>query len=147
MAPLLFPVFPLVSGFRMAGDGEIYIDVQYVRRVGDSEYYHRDYYNPDERTFLDVLNALGAVFRREPQGEDDDACIERYSLKEISWTWFRRRFAEVQEANGRKIVCGFKDAKSAFLLGVLSACHIRVALLHTTDNRHFWRLIKILGNI
>lgn len=142
----LIPVYPLVPCLRIMED-DVYIDVQYVRRVGDSEYYHRDYYNPDERTFLEVLNALGAVFRQEPQGEDDDACIERYSLKEISWTWFRRRFTEVQKANGRTIVCGFKDAKSAFLLGVLTSCSPRVALFQTTDDRHFWRMIKILEKV
>ena len=139
----LIPVYPLVPCLRIMED-DVYIDVQYVRRVGDCEYYHREYYNPDEQTFLDVLNALRAVFRQEPKGEGDVEHIERYALKEISWTWFRRRFAEVQKANGRKIVCGCTDAKSAFLLGVLSACHNRVALLHTTDDRHFWRMIKIL---
>lgn len=137
----LIPVYPLVSCLRITED-DVLIKAEYVKREDDAGYYHEDYYNIDEKAFLEVLETLGVVFKQMPFNRG--AYLEHFYADDISWTWFRRRFAEVQKANGRTIVCGFKDAKSAFLLGVLSACHIRVSLLQTTDNRHFWRMIKIL---
>ena len=140
----LISIDPLVTGLRITED-DVFINVKYVKREDDSGYYHEDYYNIDEKTFLEVLNTLGVVFKQMPFNRG--AYLEHFYADDISWTWFRRRFAEVQKANDRKTVCGFTDAKSAFLLGVLSAGHIRVSLLQTTDDRHFWRMIKIMEKI
>lgn len=137
----LIPIFPLVTGLRITED-DVSIRAEYVKREDDPGYYHEDYYNLDEKTFLEVLKTLGVDFKQMPRNKG--AYLEHFYADDISWSWFRRRFAEVQEANGRKIVCGFKDAKSAFLLGVLTSCSTRVALFQTTDDRHFWRMIKIL---
>lgn len=137
----LIPIFSLVTGLRITKD-DVSIRAEYVRKEDDYGYYHEDYYNLDEKTFLEVLKTLGVDFKQTPRNKGAE--LEHFYADEISWIWFRRRFVEVQKANGRKTVCGFPDAKSAFLFGVLTSCSTRVVLFQTTDNRHFWRLIKIL---
>lgn len=141
---MLIPIFPLVTGLRITED-DVLIRAEYVKLEDDPGYYHEDYYNIDEKTFLEVLRTLGVYFYQMPLNRG--AYLEHFYADDISWSWFKQAFDKALTSQKGVTLCGFPNAKSAFLFGVLSAAHNRIALFQTTDDRHFWRMLEMLNGV
>jgi len=120
------------------GESDVFINVEY-----DDDYKG---YNEDEFLFYEILKKVGVKF--DEAGRKIGATFKHLLVADnISFRWFKREFDKmIRERNGEDYY-GFSDAKSAFMLGILSSEGYRQMLLADRMCNWFWRIVKMMEKI